>query len=68
MVVVSGLNIDQIVFDTVARIVAGTGFEADAVFEKFAEVLSRKHEGTDQSILEHNRALLNHRDVLQGAA
>ena len=65
MVVVSGLNIDQIVFDTVALIVVGTGFESDAVFEKFAEVLSRNHEGTDQSILEHNRALLNHRDVLQ---
>ena len=65
MVAVGGLNIEQILYDTVAQVVAGTEYEADSVFEKFSEVLSTKHKGTNKSLLEYNRDLLNDRDTLQ---
>ena len=65
MVKISGLNIDDRLYKTVARTVAGTDHGADEVFEKFAGVLATVRTGTGRTFLDDNRALLESRDRLQ---
>ena len=65
MPTIHGLNVDEALYNTVEQIAGGTGYGAAVIFEKFAGVLSRKSKGTDKSLLEHNRDLLDRRDDLQ---
>ena len=65
MATISGLNVDDRLYDAVARIVAGTEDGPDQVFEKFAGVLATVREATGRTFLEDNRALLEARDRLQ---
>ena len=65
MATISGLNVDDRLYEAVARIVAGTEDGADEVFEKFAGVLATVREATGRTFLEDNRALLEARDRLQ---
>ena len=65
MVTISGLNVDDSLYDAVKRIVAGTDTGADEVFEKFAGVLAAVRGGTGKTLLDDNRALLEARDRMQ---
>ena len=65
MATIAGLDIDDRLYDTVERIAAGTGYDAEAVFKVFAEVITRKRGDSGRTFLQDNRDLLNARDQLQ---